>query len=287
MSQPNIHSFFDPVTGTISHVAYDAPGGRAAIIDPVLDYDPNSGRTRTESAEAIVQFVQAQDLTVDWILETHAHADHLSAAHWLKAKVGGRTGIGAAIGRVQAVFKPLFNLETDFATDGRQFDHLFHDGDRFAIGTLHAEVMAVPGHTPADVAYKVGDAVFIGDTLFMPDVGSARCDFPGGDAATLYRSAKRLLDLPPETRLYLCHDYPPAGRAPQWITTVAEQRAHNIHLRDDIDEATFVALRTARDATLAMPVLILPAIQVNIRAGELPPPDRNGTRYLRIPLNVL
>lgn len=288
MSQPaHIEAFFDPTTWTISYVVYDQVGGSAAILDPVLDYDPKSGRTGHDNAQKVLDFVHAHSLTVTWILETHAHADHLSAAAWLKQQVGGKVAIGAKIGTVQQVFKTLFNLEADFATDGSQFDHLFEDDETFAIGTLSARAIAVPGHTPADLAYQVGDAVFIGDTLFMPDVGSARCDFPGGNAATLYQSVRKLLNLPAQTRLFLCHDYPPENRKPQWQTTVAAQRAANIHLHDGVDEATFVAMRTQRDKTLGMPMLILPAIQVNIRAGVLPPADTNGIRYLRIPMDAL
>ncbi|GHD78919.1 MBL fold metallo-hydrolase [Vogesella fluminis] len=266
---------------------YDQPGGHAAIIDPVLDYDPKSGRTAAAAADRLLTFVHEQRLTLDWIIETHAHADHLSAAAYLQRQLGGRIAIGDRIGGVQRVFKDIFNLEPGFATDGRQFDHLFADGDTFAIGRLQAQAIAVPGHTPADMAYHIGDTIFVGDTLFLPDVGTARCDFPGGDAATLYRSIRRLLSHPDHTRLFMCHDYPPEGRAPQWQCTVAEQRAHNIHVHDGISEADFVQLREARDATLAMPVLILPAIQVNIRAGQLPPAEDNGTAYLKIPLNLL
>ncbi|WP_024304417.1 MBL fold metallo-hydrolase [Pseudogulbenkiania sp. MAI-1] len=282
-----IEPFFDPSTHTISYVVYDRPGGHAAIIDPVLDYDAKAGRTGTASAGRIRDFVAAQGLSVDWILETHAHADHLSAAAWLRDTLGGRIAIGAEIPAVQRIFKGIFHLEEGFRVDGSQFDTLLHDDERFMIGTLEARALFVPGHTPADLAYQIGDAVFVGDTLFMPDVGSARCDFPGGDAATLYRSVQRLLSLPDDTRLFMCHDYPPEGRAPRWETTVAEQRAHNIHLRDGIGEGDFVAMREARDATLEMPLLILPAVQVNIRAGRLPPPESNGTSYLKIPLNLL
>ena len=284
---PSVEPFFDTVTGTISYVVFDRAGGHAAVIDPVLDYDPKSGRTRTSVADRIVGFVREQALTVDWILETHAHADHLSAADYLKREVGGRTAIGDHIGRVQKVFKRLFNLDESFAIDGSQFDHLFAEDEIFRIGDLQAQVLFVPGHTPADIAYRIGDVVFIGDTLFMPDVGTARCDFPGGDAATLYRSIQKLFALPPQTKLFMCHDYPPTPRAPHWETTVAEQRAHNIHIRDGIDEAAFVAMRTTRDKTLDMPVLILPSIQVNIAAGALPAAETNGRRYLKIPLNAL
>ncbi|MEN9761124.1 MAG: hypothetical protein RI906_950 [Pseudomonadota bacterium] len=284
---PSVKAFFDPTTWTVSYVVYDRPGGAAAIIDSVLDYDPKSGRTRTHSAQQLVEYVREQKLSVQWIMETHAHADHLSAAPWLKAQLGGAIVIGAGITTVQGVFKKIFNLEAEFATDGRQFDKLLADGERFQIGELEGEAMWVPGHTPACMAYRIGDAAFVGDTMFMPDVGSARCDFPGGNAHTLYASVRRLLSLPPQTRLFLCHDYPPNGRPVKWETTVAEQRAANIHIRDGVSETEFVAMRTARDAKLDMPVLILPAVQVNIRAGELPPPEANGVSYLKIPLNAL
>lgn len=285
--QAQIASFFDKVTGTVTYVVYDEKGGQAAVIDPVLDYDPKSGRTRTISAERVVAFVREQGLHVEWIIETHAHADHLSASHFLKGQLGGKIAIGERIRQVQSVFKKLFNLGGDFIEDGRQFDYLFKEGERFAIGKLQAEVLFVPGHTPADMAYKVGDAVFVGDTLFMPDVGTARCDFPGGDAHSLYQSIRKLLSLPEQTRLFMCHDYPPAGREPAWETTVAAQRQHNIHVHDGVTEEQFVAMRQARDATLEMPVLILPSIQVNIRAGEMPPPEDNGVSYFKIPVNAL
>ncbi|MDP1740278.1 MAG: MBL fold metallo-hydrolase [Polaromonas sp.] len=282
-----IESFFDPATWTVSYVAYEKEGSACAIIDSVLDYDAKSGRTRTTSADKLVEFVQQKKLRVDWILETHAHADHLSAAHYLRAKLGGKIAIGAAITDVQNVFQGIFNLEPGFRPDGHQFDHLLRDGETFAIGALTAEALSVPGHTPACMAFRVGDAVFVGDTLFMPDVGTARCDFPGGDAHSLYRSMRKLLSLPVETRLFMCHDYPPEGRSALWETTVAEQRAGNIHVHDGVSEEDFVRMRTARDATLEMPVLILPAVQVNIRAGEMPPPEDNGVSYLKIPLNAL
>lgn len=285
--QPHVQAFFDPATWTVSYVVYDAPGGHCALVDSVLDYDPKSGRTRTASADRLIGFVRAQSLTVDWILETHAHADHLSAAPYLRQTLGGKIGIGGQITRVQQVFKGIFHLEPGFVVDGSQFDHLFQDGETFAIGALQAQVLAVPGHTPACAAYQVGDAVFVGDTLFMPDVGTARCDFPGGDAHTLYRSIRRLLSLPPETRLFMCHDYPPNGREVRWTCTVADQRAQNIHVHDGITEDAFVEMRTRRDATLEMPVLILPSVQVNIRAGALPPPEANGVSYLKIPVNAL
>ena len=286
-SQPQVQAFFDPATWTVTYVVFDQPGGHCAIVDPVLDYDSKAGRTRTTSASKVVDFVRAQQLTVQWILETHAHADHLTAAHHLREVLGGKIAIGAEITQVQKVFKGIFHLEPGFQADGRQFDHLFTDGEAFRIGALQARALAVPGHTPACMAYQIGDAAFVGDTLLMPDVGTARCDFPGGNAHTLYRSIRRLLAMPPATRLFMCHDYPPAGREATWQTTVAEQRASNIHVHDGVGEDEFVAMRKRRDATLEMPVLILPSVQVNIRAGDLPPKDDNGVAYLRIPLNAL
>ena len=282
-----VQSFFDPATWTVSYVVYEKEGSACAIIDSVLDYDAKSGRTRTTSADKLVEFVQQKSLRVDWILETHAHADHLSAAHYLRRKLGGKIAIGAAITDVQDVFKGIFNLEPAFRPDGHQFDRLLRDGETFAIGALTAEALSVPGHTPACMAYRVGDTVFVGDTLFMPDVGTARCDFPGGDAHSLYRSVRWLLSLPAETRLFMCHDYPPEERSASWETTVAEQRAGNIHVHDGVSEEDFVKMRTARDATLEMPVLILPSVQINIRAGEMPPKEDNGVSYLKIPLNAL
>jgi glyoxylase-like metal-dependent hydrolase (beta-lactamase superfamily II) len=287
LMNPHIEAFYDKVTGTVSYVVYDAPHGHAAVIDPVLDYDPKSGRTRTTSADKLIRFIEAQALRTDWILETHAHADHLSAAHYLKQALGGRIAIGDHIRQVQGVFKRLFNLENDFPQDGSQFDHLFAEDEVFAIGDLNARALFMPGHTPADMAYRIGDAVFVGDTLFMPDVGTARCDFPGGDAHTLYRSMRKLLALPADTRLFMCHDYPPDGREPAWQTTVAEQRVHNIHVHDGVSEEEFVAMRQKRDAGLEMPVLILPSIQVNIRAGTMPAAESNGVSYLKIPVNAL
>lgn len=278
---PHVQAFFDRVTGTVTYVVYDAPGGACAVIDPVLDYEASSGRTSHTSADAVIAFIEAQGLKVKWLLETHAHADHLSGAPWLAQKVGGQTAIGAGIRAVQRAFSAFF------PGHDASFDHLFAPDEVFMIGRLEARAMHVPGHTPADLAYHIGDAVFVGDTLFMPDVGTARCDFPGGDAASLYRSVRRILALPPETRLFMCHDYPPAGRGPSWETTVAAQRAHNIHIRDGVSESDFVSMRTRRDATLAMPALILPAIQVNINAGQLPAPEQNGVRYLKIPIDVL
>ena len=283
---PSIQPFFDPVTGTASYVVHGGLDSPCAVIDPVLDYDPKSGKTSTRSADRIVDFVREHHLQVLWILETHAHADHLTAAPYLRDELGGKIAIGGQIRTVQGVFKKIFNLEPGFALDGSQFDRLLEDGETFAIGALQAQAISVPGHTPACMAYRIGDAVFVGDTLFMPDVGSARCDFPGGSATTLYRSARKLLALPPATRLFMCHDYPPPGRPAQWECTVAEQRAHNIHLHDGVSEAGFAAMRTARDKTLEMPTLILPSIQVNIRAGHLPPAEDNGVIYLKIPINA-
>jgi len=285
--KPQVHGIFDPATWTVTYVVHHGDRSAAAIIDSVLDFDPKSGRTRTTSADKVIDYVKAHDLSVEWILETHAHADHLSAAPYLKQKLGGKIGIGDQITRVQKVFKGIFNLEPEFRLDGSQFDALLKDEEEFRIGDLTARVMAVPGHTPACVAYQVGDAVFVGDTLFMPDVGTARCDFPGGDAKTLYGSVRKLLSLPPQTRLFMCHDYPPNERPIAFETTVAEQRAQNIHVHDGISEAQFVEMRTRRDATLEMPVLILPAVQINIRAGELPPKENNGTAYVKIPINAL
>ncbi len=285
--QPTVQPFFDPATWTWTYVVHAGEGTACAIIDPVLDYDPKSGRTRTDSAQQVVDYVRAQRLSVQWILETHAHADHLSAAAWLREQLGGRIGIGGRIPSVQGVFKKIFHLEPGFPTDGSQFDHLFADDEVFDIGALQARVLSVPGHTPACVAYQVGDAVFVGDTLFPPDVGTARCDFPGGNARTLYQSVRKLLAMPDDTRLFVCHDYPPNDRAPRCETRVGEQRAHNIHIHDGISEEAFVAMRTQRDAGLQMPQLILPSIQVNIRAGQLPPPEDNGVSYLKIPLNAL
>jgi len=285
-----IESFFDPATWTVTYLVHQGAGNACAIIDSVLDYDPKSGRTRHHTADRVVDRVKALKLKLEWILETHAHADHVSAAAYIKSQLGGRIGIGEHITQVQQVFKGVFNLDDSFQPDGSQFDRLFADEDTFELGSLRWKVLWVPGHTPADVAYLVEDgesesAVFVGDTLFMPDVGTARCDFPGGNAQVMYASIRRLLSLPPATRLFMCHDYPPTDRPIAFETTVAEQRARNIHVNDQIDEAAFVALRTERDRTLEMPVLILPAIQINIRAGYLPPPESNGVAYAKIPLN--
>jgi len=284
---PNIQAFFDPATWTVSYVVFDEPGGSCAIIDPVLDYDPKAGRTKTTSADKLIAFINVQNLTVSWILETHAHADHLSSAHYLKDKLGGKTAIGDHIPVVQKFFKKLFNMESQFTTDGKQFDHLLSDSEIFHVGKLSARAISVSGHTPADMAYQFEDAIFVGDTMFMPDVGTARADFPGGDARQLYRSIRKLLDLPPETRLFMCHDYPPNDRSAQWQSTVAQERAHNIHVHNDVSEDEFVAMRTARDATLEMPVLMLPSVQVNVRAGQMPPAEDNGVIYFKIPINVI
>lgn len=286
-TQAIVHGIFDKATWTVTYIVHSGVGSACAIIDSVLDYDPKSGRTSTTSADKVVAYVQANQLEVAWILETHAHADHVSAAPYLKKHLGGKTAIGTRITQVQKVFKGIFNLETSFKEDGSQFDQLLDSDEEFKVGELIGKVLFVPGHTPACVAYQFGDAVFVGDTLFMPDVGTARCDFPGGDAKALYASTRKILSLPPETRLFMCHDYPPNDRAVAFETTVAEQRAKNIHVHDGITEAQFVEMRTKRDATLDMPVLILPAVQINIRAGELPPKESNGVSYLKIPLDAL
>jgi glyoxylase-like metal-dependent hydrolase (beta-lactamase superfamily II) len=285
---PAIKTFFDEATFTATHVVHDPATRRAAVIDPVLDFDQPSGRTSTASAEAVAAHVRDQGLMVDWLIETHAHADHLSSAPYLQAEIGGRTAIGGAIRTVQETFARVFNEPASFARDGSQFGHLFADGEAFAIGDLPAIALHVPGHTPACMAYLIGDALFVGDTLFMPDFGTARCDFPGGDARALYRSIRRLLALPGETRMFLCHDYKAEGRDEYaWETTIAAQRAGNIHVRDGVSEDEFAAMREARDKTLDMPRLILPSVQVNIRAGLLPEPEENGVSYLKLPLNLL
>jgi len=287
MSAPQVIRFFDEPTNTFSYIVRDPGSQSCAIIDSVLNLDYASGRTSTESADAIVAYVQQEGLNVEWILETHVHADHLTAAPYLKEKLGGRTGIGDQVIRVQEVFGKAFNAGEDFHRDGRQFDHLFHDGERFLIGTLEASVLHTPGHTPACVSYLVGDAVFVGDTLFMPDYGTARCDFPGGDARALYHSIQKILALPPKTRVFLCHDYKAPGRE-EYVceTTIEEQRLFNVHIHSGINEEQFVEMRTKRDAQLDMPLLILPSVQVNMRAGHLPPPESNGVRYLKVPLNL-
>lgn len=285
---PTVKSFFDEPTNTVSYVVHDTVTRQAAVVDSVLDYDPAAGRTSHTSADAIIGYVTEEKLTVAWLLETHAHADHLSAAPYLKDKVGGTLAIGREIIHVQNVFGKIFNEGDEFARDGSEFDRLFEDGDRFQIGGLEAIALHVPGHTPADLAYVIGDAVFTGDTLFMPDYGTARADFPGGDSRQLFRSIRRLMALPEYARLFHCHDYMAAGRDSfAWETTVGAQRTGNVHVHEGVSEDDFVAMRDARDATLSMPRLILPSVQVNIRGGHLPEPESNGTRYLKIPLNVL
>ena len=287
MNLPRVHSLHHPDSDTWSHVVADQHSGAALIIDPVLDFDAKSGRTGTGFAQRLLDIASQGGYRVEWILETHAHADHLSSAPWLKDKLGAKTGIGAGIREVQRIFKPIFNLEDRFATDGSQFDHLFADGERFSLGAIECEVIATPGHTSDSISYRIGDALFVGDSLFLPDAGTGRCDFPGGDAATLYASIQRLYSLPDQTRVFVCHDYCPDGRAAGCATTIGAEKTSNIHLRAGVSEAEFVALRQARDATLAMPTLIIPAVQVNIRAGEFPPPESNGVRYLKIPLDKL
>ena len=286
--KPAVEAFFDDATFTVTYVVHDPVSRQCAIIDPVLDYDPKSGRTSTQSADAVITHVRTNDLEVAWIMETHAHADHLTAAPYLKKHIGGRVAIGAHISAVQDTFKQVFNAESGFQTDGSQFDHLFKDGEAFAVGEIAGRVIHTPGHTPACVTYVIEDAAFVGDTMFMPDYGTARCDFPGGDAATLYESIHRILSLPDETRLFMCHDYKAAGRDEfAWETTVADERAANIHIHDGIDKERFVAMRTERDKTLEMPTLILPSVQVNMRAGAMPPPEDNGISYLKIPVDAL
>jgi glyoxylase-like metal-dependent hydrolase (beta-lactamase superfamily II) len=286
-STPEVRGFYHEPTSTFSYVAWDPLTRHAAILDPVLDYDGAAGRTGTASAERLLSIVARERLELQWILDTHAHADHLSAAGYLHQRTGAPVGIGAGISAVQAAFSEIYNLGPEFPTDGRQFDRLFADGEHFPLGEINVEVLATPGHTSDSVTYLVGDAAFVGDTLFSPDYGSARCDFPGGDAATLFRSVRKLYSLAPGTRLFLCHDYPPDGREPRCEWTVAEQRDGNIHIDGQTSEADFVAMRRERDATLAMPALIIPAVQINIRAGRLPDAESNGTRYLRVPLDRL
>ncbi|TFH74736.1 MBL fold metallo-hydrolase [Gammaproteobacteria bacterium LSUCC0112] len=287
MNRPIVEAFLDRDSETFSYVVYDKTGGHAAVIDPVLDYDPKSGRTRTHGVQRLVDFVRAQNLTVDWILETHAHADHLSAAPFVRDQVGGKIAIGEKIIAVQQIFRDVFNLEKQFLVDGSQFDKLFAEGETFQIGDLQGDVIYTPGHTPADMSWRIGDAVFVGDTLFMPDVGTARCDFPGGNAHTLYQSIQTLLSMPDDTRLFMCHDYPGEQREHAYLTTVGEQKKHNIHVHEGVTEEQFVSMREARDKTLEMPRLILPSIQLNIRAGQMPPAEDNGTVYFKIPVNKL
>lgn len=285
---PGVKSFFDESTNTVTYVVSDPSSNLCVIIDPVLDFDAASGRTSTKSADAVIDFTRANDLEVAWILETHAHADHLSAAQYLKEETDGSTGIGKRITETQQIFKDVFNLGDGFSTDGRQFDHLFDDGEVIDAGGLQILVLHTPGHTPACVTYLVGDAAFVGDTLFMPDFGTARVDFPGGDAATLYRSIQRIYQLPDQTRLFMCHDYKAPGRDEYaWQSTVAVQRAENVHIREGISEQEFIEFRKERDATLGVPKLILPSIQVNIRAGQMPAADDNGVVYLKLPVDAL
>jgi len=286
----HVEGFFDPATSTVSYLVLDLATRHCVLVDSVLDYDPKSGHTATTSADKLIARVAELNAKVDWILETHVHADHLTAAPYLKENLGGKIGIGSQIATVQEVFGALFNTGSDMARDGSQFDHLFTNDESFAIGTLQCRTLHTPGHTPACMTYVVSDgeetAAFVGDTLFMPDYGTARCDFPGGDARTLFQSINKVLSLPANTLLYMCHDYQPGGREVQFISTVADQRAHNVHVRNGISEAAFVAMRTKRDASMEMPTLILPSVQVNMRAGHFPEPEANGTRYLKIPLNV-
>ncbi len=285
--KPEVTAFFDAPTNTVSYVVKDPQSNACAVIDSVMDIDYAAGRIAFQSADAIIAFIQDHGLRLEWLIETHAHADHLSAAPYIQRTLGGQMGIGENITIVQETFGKIFNEGTEFQRDGSQFDRLFKDGDTYRIGSMTAFAMHTPGHTPACMTHVIGDAAFGGDTLFMPDGGTARADFPGGDAHVLYRSIKRVLALPPETRLFMCHDYGPNGRDIRWETTVADERAHNIHVRDGVSEEEFVAMRTARDATLDMPRLIIPSIQVNIRAGELPPPDETGKRFLKVPINGL
>ena len=283
---PHIKAFFDSATGTISYVVFDELQGSCAIIDPVLDYEPKSSRTSTHSADTLIKFIHQQQLSVQWIVETHAHAEHLSSADYLKKQLGGKTAISSNIFIVQETFKKIFNLGEEFVPDGHDFDHLFTDGELFQVGKLMAKGISLSGHTPADMAYHFGDVIFVGDTLFMPDIGTARADFPGGDAHQLFRSICKLLAFPPETTLLMCHDYPPANRSAKWESTVAQQRALNIHVHDGINENEFVTLRNKRDATLEMPTLFFPSTQVNIRAGKLPVSEENGIAYFKVPINL-
>ncbi len=287
MTQPIVRGFFDEATFTITYVVSDPHTQRAVIIDPVLDFDPASGRTSTTSADEVIAYVEDNDLGIDWIFETHVHADHLTGAPYLRDRLGGKTAIGSSVSAVQEVFKGVFNLK-DLATDGSQFDHLLTDDETFAVGDIEGRVFATPGHTPACVTYVIGDAAFVGDTLFMPDFGSARTDFPGGDAQQLYESIRRILSLPDDTRLFMCHDYKAPGRDEYaWETSVAEQRASNIHINDSVSKDEFVEFREGRDAQLGMPKLILPSLQINLRAGGLPEPEDNDVRYLKLPLDAV
>ena len=287
MINPNIKAFFDPETWTFTYVVYEKPATPCVVIDSVLNFDPKSGRTSSNSVDELITFIQKNHLQLAWILETHAHADHLSAAPYIQKQIGGKIAIGYHIQDVQKVFKGIFNLEPEFKVDGSQFDYLIEEGKNLEFGNLSIHPIFVPGHTPACMAYEIGDAIFVGDTLFMPDVGTARCDFPGGSANNLYKSIQKILSYPDNTRLFMCHDYPPSNRPVAYETTVAKQKKDNIHIHDGISEEQFVEMRTKRDKTLQMPVLLLPSIQVNVRAGHPPPPENNGKRYLKIPLDVL
>lgn len=282
-----IKSFFDKATWTFTYVVSDPKARACIVIDPVLNYDPKSGRTLTQSADQVVEYITNNQLQLKWVLETHAHADHLTAAKYLQNKLGGKIAIGEKVQKIQLVFKGIFNLGDEFKDDGSQFDHLIKDDENIAFGNFNIESIAVPGHTPACMAYKIDDAIFVGDTLFPPDVGTARCDFPGGDASTLYKSIKKILSYPESTNLYMCHDYPTVDRQVIDKTTVGDQRRNNIHIRDGVTEDAFVQMRKSRDATLEVPVLLLPSIQVNIRAGAMPPEENNGTSYMKIPINLL
>ena len=287
MTQPIVKAFFDPGTWTFTYVVYEKPNTPCVVIDSVLNYDPKSGRTNTKSADEVIAFIKEQGLSLEWILETHAHADHLSAAPYIQKQLGGKIAIGSHIQDVQKVFKEIFNLEPEFAVNGSQFDFLIEEGKEIHVGNLMIKPLFVPGHTPACMAYEIGDAIFVGDTLFMPDVGTARCDFPGGSAKTLYQSVKKILSYPDNTRLFMCHDYPPNNRPIAYESSVGEEKEKNIHIHEGVSEEQFIEMRTKRDKTLEMPVLILPSIQLNIRAGHPPPAESNGKTYLKIPFNVL
>lgn len=287
MIQPIVKTFFDPGTWTFTYVVYEKPNTPCVVIDSVLNYDPKSGRTNTKSADEVIAFIKEQGLSLEWILETHAHADHLSAAPYIQKQLGGKIAIGSHIQDVQKVFKGIFNLEPEFAVNGSQFDFLIEEGKEIHVGNLRIKPLFVPGHTPACMAYEIGDAIFVGDTLFMPDVGTARCDFPGGSAKTLYQSVKKILSYPDNTRLFMCHDYPPNNRPIAYESTVGEEKKKNIHIHEGVSEEQFIEMRTKRDKTLEMPVLILPSIQLNIRGGHPPPAESNGKTYLKIPFNVL
>jgi len=287
MTQPIVKAFFDPGTWTFTYVVYEKPNTPCVVIDSVLNYDPKSGRTNTNSADEVIAFIKEQGLSLEWILETHAHADHLSAAPYIQKQLGGKIAIGSHIQDVQKVFKGIFNLEPEFAVNGSQFDFLIEEGKEIHVGNLRIKPLFVPGHTPACMAYEIGDAIFVGDTLFMPDVGTARCDFPGGSAKTLYQSVKKILSYPDNTRLFMCHDYPPNNRPIAYESTVGEEKKKNIHIHEGVSEEQFIEMRTKRDKTLEMPVLLLPSIQLNIRAGHPPPAESNGKTYLKIPFNVL